>query len=282
MLIGVLITLVLSRSISNPIKKLAGVMKRIKNEESIDIYLQTRNKDEVGVLYHSFNIMMKRIGSLLDDVYESSRKQKNAELKALQAQINPHFVYNTLDSINWIALCRKEEEISSMIVSLAHIMRYSIKNADEMLALAEEFNFVKRYIHIQSIRYNDNFDIRYETEEELLKVPILKCIIQPLIENAILHGTEKSPRRGIIVLSLAAVDGNLQIKVSDNGAGADTGVLNEYLAAVHTSLADSDGLGIKNIHERLKMKFGNLYGLHYEPNPNDGITAIVTIPLERS
>lgn len=254
-------------------------MKRIKDEDSLDIYLETNHKDEVGVLYHSFNIMMKRMGTLLNDVHESSQKQKNAELKALQAQINPHFVYNTLDSINWMALCNNEEEISSMIVSLAYIMRYSIKNPDEMVQINEEVKFVRSYVNIQSIRYDNNFDMAYDMDPDLLKVLIPKCTIQPLIENAIVHGTENSPRRGLIVLSLAAKNDMLEIVIRDNGEGTDTDVLNEYLAGEKTALVDSDGIGIKNVNDRLKMKFGEKYGLRYESNSDDGISAIVSIPL---
>ena len=280
-LIGIIITLMLSKSISDPIKRLAEVMKRIKNEDSIDVNIDTGYKDEVGVLYDSFNTMMRRIGKLLADVYESNRKQRDAELKTLQAQINPHFVYNTLDSINWMALCKNEEDISSMTISLAYIMRYSIKNPDEMVEISEEIECVRCYASIQAIRYDNNFDIKYEIEFNMLKIKIPKFIIQPLVENAIVHGTEKSSDRGLITISSSELKDRIEIVVSDNGAGTEADILNKYLAGEKTSLLDSDGFGIKNINERLKMNFGEKYVLRYKRNFDLGISAILTIPLKK-
>lgn len=272
------LTILISKSISKPIIKLASIMHDVRDESNIDICIKSRYRDEVGMLYKSFNSMMKRINKLVADVYESSSKQKNAELKVLQAQINPHFIYNTLDAINWMALCKNEDDIVTMVSSLAYIMRYSIKNPDDKVKLEEEVMHVEKYVSIQAIRYDNMFDVEYEIDPCILEYKVPKFIIQPLVENAVIHGLKKVKRRGKIRISGKHTENSIEISVKDNGEGADIQELNNYLDGKITSLVDSDGFGIKNVDQRIKLNYGENYGLSYRSNMEDGITAVIIIP----
>lgn len=280
-LVGTLLVTYISGSISKPIKILATVMKGIRNKYSTDISLESPSKDEVGTLYESFNDMMIRINDLISEVYKSGLREKDSELKALQAQINPHFLYNTLDSVNWMALGAGLDDITIMISSLSSILRYSIKNANQFVSISEEIDQVKNYINIQKIRYNNQFYTDFSFEPEIMQCKIPKLILQPLVENALIHGLEKSGRRGCITLSGVISGSNILLSVSDNGAGTDVEQLNAYLEGIETSVHNSDGYGIKNVNSRIKLRFGNSYGLRYEANSNgEGITAVISLPLD--
>lgn len=279
---GISFTLLLSNSIARPVIKLADVMKNIKDGSTMDVFIEPPEQDEVGVLYRQFNNLMKRINGLVDDVIESGERERQAEMKALQAQINPHFIYNTLDSINWMALSKNEEDIVTMVSSLAHILRYSIKQPNEQVPLKQELEHVQNYVNIQSLRYGDNFQVEYDIEPELYDYPLPKFIIQPLIENAILHGTEQIAERGKITLR-AHTDGIVvQIIVEDNGPGTDTELLNDYLDREQEVLHSSDGIGITNIHQRIKWHYSDsMYGLRFYYT-NDVMKSVITIPYEVS
>ena len=218
---------------------------------------------------------------MVKDLYISSQQQKIAELKALQAQINPHFIYNTLDSINWVALCNNETQIASMVSSLASIMRYSIKNPEQMVALREEIEHVENYVNIQAMRYDNNFDMKLEVSSQLLDFKVPKFIIQPLVENSIVHGTEKTKNRGLISITVSEIDDKVMICVDDNGSGANIEELNKYLEGEKTLLQDSDGFGIKNIDQRIKLVYGEKYGLFYHSNSDSGVTATIQLPQKQ-
>ncbi|WCT56939.1 sensor histidine kinase [Paenibacillus kyungheensis] len=279
---GISFTLLLSNSIAKPVITLANVMRNIKDGSTMDVFIEPPEQDEVGVLYRQFNNLMKRINGLVDDVIESGERERQAEMKALQAQINPHFIYNTLDSINWMALSKNEEDIVTMVSSLAHILRYSIKQPNEQVPLRQEIEHVQNYVNIQSLRYGDNFDISYDIEPELYDYLLPKFIIQPLIENAILHGTEQIADHGNIVLR-AYTDGIVvRIIVEDNGPGADTELLNDYLDREQEVLHSSDGIGISNIHQRIKLHYADeMFGLRFYYTDNV-MKSVITIPYKVS
>ncbi len=304
---GVL-TLLVSNSIARPIIRLAKVMKGIKDESTIDVFIEPPEPDEVGVLYRQFNNLMQRINGLVDDVVQSGEREKQAELKALQAQINPHFIYNTLDSVNWMALTREQDDIATMVSSLAAILRYSIREPGEQVPLQQEIDHVRNYVSIQQMRYDNNFDIVYDIQSELYRCMVPKFIIQPLIENAIQHGTERQSGQGHIVfrallqttekektnpyvhpnldleqdpsLLTANIDPYLQLIVEDNGPGANIQELHDYLSHQQDSLPSSDGIGISNVHQRIRLHYADeRYGLHFEYE-NKVMKAIITLPLK--
>lgn len=276
--LGTTITIGVSRSISRPIKHLAMTMNNIRSETAIRTRLDYRNNDEVKVLYDSFNKMMDRIDSLVAEAYESAIKQKITELKALQAQINPHFVYNTLDSVNWIALCNNQDIIVSMISSLSSILRYSIKEPNRLASLSEELEHVRNYLNIQTLRYENSFTVEYNIDQEFMGLKLPKFLIQPLVENSIIHGILTVKEKGRIVISLDCSNETVLISVSDNGINADPDALNDYLLGKKAFLRESDGFGIRSVHERIKINFGDAYGLSYKTVQGGGLVAEIRIP----
>lgn len=277
-MLAVFITILLSLKITRPVVRLAKTMNRFVREGDTGIRISNKYSDEVGMLYDNFNKMMNRIKELLDEVYESTLKQKNSELKALQAQINPHFIYNTLDTISCIAMTKDEDDIVMMVSSLAYIMRYSIREPENKVLLSEELFHVEKYANIQRFRYGDSFSMEACIDEGALKCMIPKFIIQPLVENAILHGTGKLDGGGRIVISVKVREDVIDISVADNGPGGDVDALNLYLEGKLTHIRDSDGFGIKNVNERIKLNYGDAYGLKYEIDEKGNFEARITIP----
>ncbi len=278
--IGIFLTLLISNSVTRPIRTLAGVMSGIQNQENLDMYLEPPSNDEVGVLYESFNSMMSRITKLIDDVYETGRKQREAEIKALESQINPHFLYNTLDSVNWLALSAGANDISEIISSLSELLRYSIKNENELIAIKEEKIQLKNYINIQKMCYEDSFDVVFSIDENLMTTKIPKLVLQPLVENSILHGISKISCRGYIEIK-GYTKGNKKviITVEDNGQNFDVKYLNNILR-LDKHIKEKGGHGIRNVDQRIKLHFGEEYGLHYEVSVYGGAKAIVELPYK--
>lgn len=279
LILGVLLAVVISNQITAPIRKLARTMKHIITTDHLDVYLEPpKSNDEVAILYKSFNSMMRRVQQLLAEVYESGVRLNEAELKALQAQINPHFLYNTLDSVNWLALESGVDPIVEINSSLADMYRYITKDANAMVTLEEELEQIRHYIRIQEMCYDNRFDTHFDISPELASTACPKLIIQPLVENAIVHGIEKSARKGRLDI-VGRIEGKAAVlSVSDNGTGGSVQQLNAFVNGMPNSLPVSLGYGIRNVNRRIQLQFGEAYGLRYETNVHGGVTAVIRIP----
>lgn len=279
MTLGIALCLVLSRSITRPIKKLALTMRGIKSQAYFSTFVEPPSRDEVGELYGSFNDMMQRINRLVEDLLKSSEQQKKAEIKALQAQINPHFVYNTLDSISWIAMCEGNRRVVLMVNALASIMRFNIRDPEALVTVADELQNVKDYVAIQSLRYPEQFTVEIRVPPAVTSMCCPKLTLQPLVENSILHGFAETTQKGTIVLGGTAEENVLLLSVADNGKGADAEWLNAYLNGKKELLRNSDGFGIRNIHQRIQLHFGNDFGLRFEKGAGGGTVVRIRLPL---
>ncbi|MGF7397802.1 sensor histidine kinase [Thermoanaerobacterium thermosaccharolyticum] len=269
-----LISLYFSHSISYPIIELASEMKKAENGD-FNMHIGEKWSGEIGVLYSSFNYMIKKINELIHEVYLSKIKEKDAELKALQAQINPHFLYNTLDSINWIAIEHKIPEISKIVNSLTSILRYSINKGNDISTVEKEINHVESYIIIQKIRFKDKFEADFNIDKRILPYKTIKLILQPLVENAIIHGIESYEGKGeILINGYLSEEGNIIFEVINNGNLIDLDLVNDIL---NTPADDRENYGIKNVNERIKLYYGNQYGLNYQIM-NSRTIASITIP----
>lgn len=269
-----LISLYFSHSISYPIIELASEMKKAENGD-FNMHIGEKWSGEIGVLYSSFNYMIKKINELIHEVYLSKIKEKDAELKALQAQINPHFLYNTLDSINWIAIEHKIPEISKIVNSLASILRYSINKGNDISTVEKEINHVESYIIIQKIRFKDKFEADFNIDKRILPYKTIKLILQPLVENAVIHGIESYEGKGeILINGYLSEEGNIIFEVINNGNLIDLDLVNDIL---NTPADDRENYGIKNVNERIKLYYGNQYGLNYQIM-NSRTIASITIP----
>lgn len=275
-------------SLTRPIHKLEDAMRKADLENyKEEIYTRTPYY-EVSHLIYCYNRMVQRIRELMAEQKELLRKQAAAEYQALQMQITPHFLYNSLDSINCLAEIKNEPEISSMIRGLAHIFQYNMKFDTGKVTLQDEIQHVKNYCMLQAINYQDRFDITYDIPEDMLKRKVVKFMLQPLVENAISHGMRGKRTGGHIEISAGDQDGFMMISVKDNGVGMtqeEALALKEKLDGKETALENeqetSGHIAVNNVNRRLKYRYGDTAGVTFETEEGTGTTVTVHIPLEK-
>lgn len=270
-LIALMVVTVISYSITAPIRELSNAMKQVE-QENFDIEVYSKKKDEIGRLIVSFNYMVGKIRQLIYEVYQKKIEQKNAEIRALQAQINPHFLYNTLDSINWMLIERDEQDISDVVISLGDILRYAIGGQNHLVPLRNEVRYIESYLCIQKNRLEERLNYQWELEEETLDFLVPKLILQPIVENAVLHGIEPLKKGGMIIIKSWVEEKILLVQVKDNGKGMDQ----QELKALKEKIAgkgDGGNIGMRNIHRRIELTFGQEQALEIQSVPDEG-TAI--------
>ena len=283
-----IISTLTSINIINPIYKLADAMKRIKEKVEFTPVKVDRS-DELGMLVVSYNEMAERISYLMNQVYREQLVRKEAEIKALQSQINPHFLFNVLESINWMAHLNGVSEISKMVTSLSKIMDVSIGRDNEIITLEKEIGYIELYISIQKQRFRENLVFVKDIDETTLNVGILRLLIQPLIENAIYHGIEKITGQGIITLMIKRHGDEVHITVKDNGNGFSEAEItellkmlalsnNEYFEQPHTGKRKS--IGIENVNRRVKLFYGEKYSIVIKNHSEGGSEVTIVIPYQ--
>jgi two-component system sensor histidine kinase YesM len=276
MIIVFSLSFIISARISQPIKKLERLMKKVENGE-LDIYAEVQGEDEVKHLSRTFNVMIERIRQLMDQIIKEQEDKRKSELKALQAQINPHFLYNTLDSIVWMAENEENKGVITMVTALANLFRISISRGDELIFIKDEIEHARSYLIIQQIRYMDRFDFVIDVKPEVLSYKSLKILLQPIIENAIYHGIKPMVDKGEIRVTAEIIDDRICFKVMDNGAGMTPEKLEKILKKEPSSRSGS-GIGIKNVHERIQLYFGMEYGLEIESELEEGTCVKLWLP----
>lgn len=277
-LIALLISTLVSRIFTRPIVYLTQRIQQISSEDHlVEISQKHHGDDEVSYLYQSYNHMIRRITQLIEEIKYNMDLQKKSELKALQSQINPHFIYNTLDVVNWMALCEGQKDISVMITSLVDIFRYSIRDPESMVTLEEELFHLSQYLKIQAMRYTDKFTFKMEIPEDCLSYRLPKLTIQPLVENSLLHVINKNGHVVHVHLSVEKAGTEIRIVVSDTGRLADPEILNRYLLGEDVLQYSGEGIGIRNLNQRIKMHFGNSCGLYYERREKE-LAAVLVLP----
>ncbi len=272
-----------SGSIARPVIKLRALMKEAE-EGNLAVRFEGKQEDEIGHLGKSFNAMIEELQKLIDMVYREQQSKREAELRILQEQIKPHFLYNTLDTIQWMAQDHGAEDIVRIVSALTSLFRIGLSKGKEMIRVSDEMEHVKSYLIIQKARYEDKFDFRLRVEEEVLPLMVLKLTLQPLVENAIYHGIKERRGHGIIEVQAMRRDGSLVLRVSDDGVGMTA----EKLACIRALLSKApeeipgrDGYGISNVNERIQLSFGRKYGLAFQSEPGKGTTVEVLHPLVR-
>lgn len=269
----ILLALWLSRFITKPIRQMAVAMKQI-HKENVDFQLPVASEDEIGLLNAAFNSMGRRINDLIHEVRVVSEKEKEAEVRALQAQINPHFVYNSLDTINWMAIERQQYDISSMIAALSDIMRYAIRPGEPCIALEEELRWAQNYAYLQKMRFEDRFDINFQVDQTLLREKVPRLFLQPYLENSILHGMENIEAGGLITVTVMPdlETGGIRVQLEDNGSGIKEDELNNIM------LRRTHGIGIYNLDDRLKLEYGERYGVTIRSEWEKGTVVTIILP----
>ena len=276
-IVALLFSRFMARSITLPIQKLRDSMKKVQEGDFSVSDVVVDSKNEIGSLTKSFDVMTHRIHELMEQNVHEQEEKRRSELKALQSQINPHFLYNTLDSIIWMSEGKKNEEVVLMTASLARLLRQSISNEDEVVPIANEVEYARGYLTIQKMRYKDKLEFQIEVDSSILYIPLIKLVLQPIIENAIYHGLKYKESKGLLIVKGFMKDGNAVLQVIDDGVGMDEETL-AHIYDKHKVNYHSNGVGVYNVQKRLKLYYGEDYGITYTSELGKGTTATITIP----
>lgn len=265
-----------SYMVVNRIEKLTKNMKDM-DIEHLEVTVRSNSEDEIGILINSFDRLIIKIKTLIKEVYKSEISKRKYEMKALQAQINPHFLYNSLSLINWKAIKSGEDEISEMAQLLSTFYRTSLNKGSSVITVENELNNTEAYIKIQLMMHNYNFNVDFDIDDEVKEYYMINLLLQPIVENAICHGIdEKRNHKGQLRLSAKKEGRNIVFKIEDNGVGMEPEMCEKILTA------KTNGYGIKNVYDRIKLIYGENYGLKFISVQNEGTVAIVIIPAEKN
>ncbi|WP_158602420.1 cache domain-containing sensor histidine kinase [Cohnella endophytica] len=267
----------LSKTIATPIVRLTRTMRKVK-EESLDSTFDVKGKDEIGLLGDGFNSMIGRIRRLMEEIAWEQKRKREYELALIQAQIKPHFLYNTLDVIYTLSGMGRAGEVQRTTKALADYYRIVLSKGREMITLGEELHNVRDYLAIQTVRYSDVFEYAIEVPSELHATAILKLTLQPLVENAIYHGLKPADRFGKLTITGEKLGDRIRITVKDDGVGIGLDKLEELWN--RQANANEASFGLRNVDQRIRLYFGEQYGLKLVSEPGQGTQAIVTLPLE--
>lgn len=275
--ISLIIALFISVKFIEPIRRLMKKMKTAK-DENLDVQINVSNPDEIGQLELSFNNMIIEIKSLIEKMVDEERAKKEIELEVLHAQINPHFVYNTLNSIKWMAKIQGANNISSTVTALIKLLRISINLGNDMILLKDEIEYVQSYVLIQKIRFNEQFEVIYSIEEDCKKCNIPKLILQPIVENSIIYGNQDNIATHLEIEIKANREGNLLIiQVIDNGPGIENEIL-ERIFSTQKNVNKFSQVGLNNISQRIKLYFGEGYGIYINTAKGKGTCVKLILP----
>ena len=279
--IGMVLSSFFTKRINEPIDKLVSHI-RLLSHGDFTVDPKIESEDEIGTIGKGVNHMAAKIEELVDMKVESEKEKKNLEIKMLQAQINPHFLYNTLDSIRWIAIIQKNSGIVKVVTSLSSLLKNMAKGFNEKITLKQELDFLADYIVIEKVRYVELFDVEIDVEpKELYQAKIVKLTLQPLVENAIFSGIEPSGRNGLVQIKAVKKGQDLCITVRDNGIGMDKEKAKQLLKDTETVKSSSmSGIGLPNVDRRMKLVYGESYGLSIQSEPGQYTQITVMLPLE--
>ena len=280
MIVALLFSRFLAKSLTYPLQRLRDSMSRVQEGHFDGADVEIDSENEIGSLTKSFNVMTHRIQDLMEQNVKEQEAKRKSELKALQSQINPHFLYNTLDSIIWMAEGKKYEDVVLMTASLARLLRQSISNEDETVLIGQEIQYVKSYLTIQKMRYKDKLEFEINVDPSINSVHIVKLVLQPIVENAIYHGLKYKESKGMLTVNGYQKDENAVIEIADDGVGMDAETLNRIFEK-HKVNYRSNGVGVYNVQRRLSMYYGKEYGLSYKSEKGKGTTVTVVIPIEQ-
>lgn len=264
-----ILAIVFTSHITRPIARLSDATHKVRTGD-LTVQLPITTNDEIGRASDDFNAMIIKIRELINDVKNKEQERFNAEIRALQAQINPHFLYNTLNVIRWLSMMKENEKIDELVVALVHLLEYTKEDMSDFVPIQREVEHTRRYIQVMSIRYADKFDYVEKIDPGVLSFSTIRFVLQPLIENAIFHGIDPANRKGTITLEIKIERNSILFSVSDNGIGLDLEKNRHRFFS---------GYGISNVNDRLRMQFGNESMLQVNSEVGKGLTVSFTIPI---
>ena len=279
-LIGMIVIIAtnISKSITTPIDKLVLATERIAAGD-LTVRADKLSDDEIGKLTSSFNDMTRDIQNMMLQIKEDEHKMRNTEIRLLQEQINPHFLYNALDTIVWLIEAGEGEKAINMIMSLSAFFKLVLSHGKEYISIRDEEAHVRSYLEIQQIRYADIMDYEINIDPEIYDYKVLKLTLQPLVENALYHGIKYKRAKGNISVKGYMENGLIKLRVEDDGVGMDAETLDNLRVNISKPCKDTDeGFGMANVNERIRMNFGEEYGMTIESEPGTGTVVEVVIP----
>lgn len=267
---------IVSSIVDKPVNKLIKMMRQVETGNFSHQIGEVR-KDEFGYLYESYNKMVSRTGQLIKELYEEKLLKKESELRALQSQINPHFLYNTLECINWIAKVNKVEEISNIVVALSNLYRATFNQGEDFARVADVKQALDNYLFIQKFRFGNKFDYIIEVDSEADNILMPNLLLQPIVENAVLYGVGECSRKGQIDITISLEDNLMYMVVKDNGAGMSFEKQDILRRSINRK-GNIGGSAMKNIQKRIELFYGTEYGLTFESYKDQGTTVTIKIP----
>ena len=278
--IVIIINSYISFRVTNPIRELEKSVKELE-EGNLDADIYMGGSYEVQHLGKSVQDMKFRIKGLMQDIVNEHEEKRKSEFDSLQAQINPHFLYNTLDIIVWQIENEKQSEAVHTVTALARFFRLSLGKGKNIVTVKDEIDHVKNYLMIQHMRFKNKFDYEFDIAEDVLELPSLKLMLQPLVENAIYHGMEFMDGDGLIMVKAWQEENELYLSVADNGLGMTEDKVETILTGKSSSgNGRGSGIGVKNVNERIKLYFGEAYGITIDSEPDEGTTVIIHLPAK--
>ena len=275
--VALVISSEIARNITFPIQKLRDSMKRVQKGDFSAAEIEVYSDNEIGSLTRSFNVMTHKIQDLMAQNIQEQEQKRKIELKALQSQINPHVLYNTLDSIIWMAEGKKNEEVVLMTASLARLLRQSISIENELVTIGQEIEYVRSYLTIQKMRYKDKLEFEINVDPRITHAQIIRLVLQPIVENAIYHGLKYKESKGMLKVHGYELGERIIIDITDDGVGMDEETL-KHIYDKHKVNYHSNGVGVYNVQQRLVLYYGKEYGIIYHSEKGKGTTATVVIP----
>ena len=276
-LFAILLATIFSKKITDPIKLLISGINKM-GDGNFDVRVREQSRGEMALLIRKFNEMNEKIGKLIQDNYEIKLMETEAEIKALNFQFNPHFLYNTLNTINWMSIRNNQTQISEMIVELSEMLEYTAKADRSLVGFREDEKYLKNYLSIMAKRFVNKFTVLYEIDPRLYDYSVPKVFLQPFIENVLIHAFEDIEEGGLIRISGQINDHQREFTIEDNGKG----IPDDQLARLLNGPVDGDrkkSIGIDNINQRIKLLYGNKYGVTIQSEVGRGTKVIIHLPL---
>ncbi|WP_121664788.1 cache domain-containing sensor histidine kinase [Metabacillus litoralis] len=267
---------IIVRNFTIPIKALVTHMEKVRSGVLKHFHMDRSKKDEIGQLVGGFNQMITGMSELIEQTKKMESDKRKFELQTLNHQINPHFFYNTLDAIKWRAEKVDEKNIALMVTKLANLLRFSLNNNNEWTTVEREIEHAKNYLDIEKLRSNRLFKVFVQVDPTILKLEVIKLILQPIVENCIKHGISNLPEgKGKILLTVKRIEQDIIFIIEDNGPGLNSNLVDKERNSNHVH----HGIGLKNVHKRLQLHFGTEYGIIVDEDHHEGFRVIVRHPV---
>jgi two-component system sensor histidine kinase YesM len=273
------LTIIVSFKMTKPLKQLKKEMGAI-NDENLGHLIPEKGHDDVSELIKAYNSMVVRMRDLFEKIRYEQKQKEEIRYRFLQSQINPHFIFNTLNNIKWVAYMSQADKVGEMLSALGLLMEASIGKGEDIIILSEEIRYIDNYIYLQKLRYGDKIDVKYYIPDEILFCSVVKLMLQPLIENSIFHGFSNLKRKGLIKINARREDHDLILIVSDNGNGMDGQKLEEVRKTLEQSeyIKPAQKVGLYNVHQRIRLECGSRYGLEIQSILKSGTRVKIRLP----